>query len=120
VVDDNRDSAAMLAMLLGQSGHEVQLAHDGIEGVETAEQSRPDVILLDIGMPRLNGYDACRRIRALPGCAGTLIVAMTGWGQQQDRERSAEAGFDAHLVKPLDPRALRELLACVPAPETAG
>jgi PAS domain S-box-containing protein len=120
VVDDNRDSAAMLSMLLGQSGHEIHLAFDGVEGLEAAARFRPDVILLDIGMPRLNGYDACRRIRALPGCGSALIVAMTGWGQQEDRRRSAEAGFDAHLVKPLDPHALRELLACVPAAEAAG
>ena len=119
VVDDNRDSAAMLALLLGQSGHEIQLAYDGIEGLEAAQRFRPDVILLDIGMPRLNGYDACRQLRTLPGCGSALIVAMTGWGQQEDRKRSAEAGFDAHLVKPLDPQALRELLACVPAAEAA-
>ncbi len=119
VVDDNRDSAAMLTMLLGQSGHEIQMAYDGIEALEAAQRFRPDVILLDIGMPRLNGYDACRQLRTLPGCRTALIVAMTGWGQQEDRKRSAEAGFDAHLVKPLDPQALRELLACVPAAESA-
>ena len=119
VVDDNRDSAAMLALLLGQSGHEIQMAYDGIEGLEVAQRFRPDVILLDIGMPRLNGYDACRQLRTLPGCGKALIVAMTGWGQQEDRKRSAEAGFDAHLVKPLDPQALRELLACVPAAQAA-
>jgi CheY-like chemotaxis protein len=82
-----------------------------VKGVEAAAHVQPEVVLLDIGMPGLNGYDACRRMRKLPGVDGALIAAMTGWGQIEDRRRSAEAGFDAHLVKPLDPAAVRELLA---------
>ena len=76
-----------------------------------AEQFAPDVILLDIGMPRLNGYDACRRIREQPGGKDAVIVALTGWGQEEDKRRSQEAGFSGHLVKPVEPAALEKLLA---------
>jgi PAS domain S-box-containing protein len=110
VVDDNRDSADSLAMLLGLSGHEVHTAYDGLEGIESAERVRPEVVLLDIGMPRLNGYDACRRIREQPWGKDVLLIAMTGWGQDEDRRRTVEAGFDAHLVKPVDPQTLMRLL----------
>ncbi len=111
VVDDNRDSADSLAMLLRITGNEVHTAYDGVEGVEAAGRLRPDVVLLDIGMPRLNGYDACRRIRAEAWGKGMVLVAMTGWGQDEDRRRTVEAGFDTHLVKPVDPTALTALLA---------
>jgi PAS domain S-box-containing protein len=111
IVDDNRDSADSLAMLLELTGHEVHTAYDGAEGVETAERVRPEVVLLDIGMPKLNGYDACRRIRDQACGKDTLLIAMTGWGQDEDRRRTEEAGFDAHLVKPVDPEALMKLLA---------
>jgi signal transduction histidine kinase len=111
VVDDNRDSADSLAMLLRLTGHEVHAAYDGVEGVEAAERVRPEVVLLDIGMPGLNGYDACRRIRGQEWGKDVMLIATTGWGQDEDRRRTGEAGFDAHLVKPVDPQALMRLLA---------
>ena len=113
VVDDNRDAAASLVMMLSLLGHDTRTAHDGHEAVELAEAFRPDVILLDIGLPKLNGYDVCRRIRQNPWGQGMIIVAATGWGQDEDRRRSHEAGFDHHMVKPVDPAALDEILASV-------
>ena len=110
VVDDNRDSATSLAMMLKLLGSEVSMAHDGVEAVEAAEQVRPDVILLDIGLPKLNGYEVCRRIREQAWSSGMVIIALTGWGQEEDRRRSAEAGFDHHLVKPVELNALAQLL----------
>lgn len=111
VVDDNRDSATSLVMLLSMTGNEVHAAYDGFEAVEAAEQFRPDVILLDIGLPKLNGYEVVRRIREQPWSQGMVIVALTGWGQDEDRQRSTAAGFDGHLVKPVALTALRKLLA---------
>jgi CheY-like chemotaxis protein len=113
VVDDNEDAADSLAMMLQMMGNEVRTAHDGLEGVELAATFRPDLVLLDIGMPRLNGYDACRRIREQPWGKNVLLVALTGWGQEEDKRRSHEAGFDTHLVKPVEPEALEKLLARV-------
>ncbi len=111
IVDDNRDAAGMLAMLLQFSGHETYTAHDGLEAVEATTKLQPDVILLDIGLPRLNGYEAAQKIREQQKQPGRpLLVALTGWGQDEDRRRSEEAGFDAHLVKPVDVAALGELL----------
>jgi CheY-like chemotaxis protein len=101
VVDDNVDSAQSLAMLLEMAGHETHCAHDGLEAVKAAAALDPDVVFLDIGMPFLNGHEACRRIRALPGGSGMRMIALTGWGQAHDRELSRDAGFDAHLVKPV-------------------
>lgn len=117
VVDDNRDSADSLAMLLRLTGHEVHTAYDGVQGVQTAEQFMHDVVLLDIGMPKLNGYDACRRIRNEAWGKSMVLIAMTGWGQEEHRRRTEEAGFDAHLVKPVDPTALLNLLASLTAKE---
>ena len=111
VADDNVDSVTTLAMYLTLLGNEVRTANDGLEAVNVAAQFQPDVILLDIGMPKLNGFDACRRIREQPGCAKAFVVALTGWGQDEDRRRSLQAGFDHHLVKPMDPEALDRLLA---------
>jgi PAS domain S-box-containing protein len=111
LVDDNRDSADSLAMLLRLTGNEVHTAYDGVDGVETAARVRPDVVVLDIGMPKLNGYDACRRIRNEPWGTDMLLIALTGWGQEEDRRRTVEAGFDAHVVKPVDPDAILKLLA---------
>jgi signal transduction histidine kinase/ActR/RegA family two-component response regulator len=112
VVDDNKDSADSLATLLKLMGHEVHTAHDGVEAVDTAAQVEPEVILLDIGLPRLNGYEAARRIREQRRTGSTLtLVALSGWGQEEDRRRSEAAGFDAHLVKPVDLDALSNLLA---------
>ncbi|MCA1607860.1 MAG: PAS domain S-box protein, partial [Acidobacteria bacterium] len=111
VVDDNRDSADSLAMLLTLGGHNiVDIARDGIEAVEAAGRLKPDVVLLDIGLPKLNGYEAARRIRAQAGSNGVYLIALTGWGQDEDRRRSSEAGFDAHLVKPVDYEKLSKLL----------
>jgi CheY-like chemotaxis protein len=118
VADDNVDSAVSLGMMLRLMGHEVRTAHDGQEAVRTAEEFRPDVILLDIGMPRMNGYDACRAIREKPWGRDVVLVALTGWGQEEDKRRSKEAGFDRHLVKPVEPAAVEKLLAeprCAPA-----
>ena len=110
VVDDNRDSAASLAMMLKLLGNEVRTAFDGLEAVELAAEFRPAVIFMDIGMPRLNGYEAARRIREQPWGAAVTIVALTGWGQQSDRLRSKQAGCDEHLVKPVNPTELEALL----------
>ncbi len=111
VVDDNRDSAESLAMLLELHGHQAFQAHDGLEALEAATRLRPDVILLDIGLPTLNGYETARRIREQLADAKPVLVALTGWGQEEDRRRSEEAGFDAHMVKPVDYRALERMLA---------
>ena len=111
IVDDNWDAADMLAMLLQFSGHETHTAHDGVEAVEATTRLQPDLILLDIGLPRLNGFDAARRIREQHKQGCPVLVALSGWGQDEDRRRSQEAGFDAHLVKPVDEIALRQLLA---------
>jgi CheY-like chemotaxis protein len=111
VVDDNQDAADSLATLLRLTGHEVQIAHDGLEALERAAALQPEVILLDIGLPRLNGYDAARRIREQQRHKAPKLVALTGWGQEEDRRRTKEAGFDAHLVKPVDFAALTKLLA---------
>ncbi len=110
VVDDHRDNAQSLAMMLGMMGHEVRVAYNGEGGVATAEAWLPDVVLLDIGMPRLNGHDACRLIRAQSWGGRMHIIAMTGWGQGEDRRRTAAAGFDHHMVKPVDPADLEKLL----------
>ena len=110
VVDDNRDSAVSLAMLLKLSGHEVHTAHDGLEAVEAVAKFEPEVVLLDIGLPRLDGYEAARRIREQQRDKDLMLVALTGWGQEEDRRRSEESGFDAHMVKPVDLAALSNLL----------
>ena len=111
VADDNEDSVSMMEMLLGSLGHHVRTANDGLEAVHQAAEFRPDVIILDIGMPRLNGYDAARKIREQPWGRNMVLVALTGWGQESDRARSREAGFDHHLVKPVEPATLERLLA---------
>ena len=110
VVDDNRDSAASMAMMLQLLGNEIRTAHDGIEAVEFAEKFRPQVILMDIGMPRLNGYEATRHIREQPWGRDVVIIALTGWGQEVDRAKSREAGCNGHLVKPIDWPDLEKLL----------
>ena len=110
VADDNEDSAMTLSMILKILGSEVRTANDGMEAVEVATAFRPDVILLDIGMPRLNGYEACRRIREQPWGEKIVLVALTGWGQDEDKRRSQEAGFTHHIVKPVDPDVLKKLL----------
>jgi PAS domain S-box-containing protein len=111
VVDDNRDSADSLAMLLRLSGNETHTAYDGLEALEATNRIRPDVVLMDIGLPKLNGYEACRHIREQPWGKEIVLVALTGWGQEDDRQRTKEAGFDYHLVKPVEYAELMEFLA---------
>jgi signal transduction histidine kinase len=111
VADDNLDALESLATLLSLDGHEVYRARDGAEALEVAEQQRPEVALLDIGMPRADGYEVARRIRCEPWGRGITLVALTGWGQESDRRRSEEAGFDIHLTKPVDPKVVSDLLA---------
>jgi CheY-like chemotaxis protein len=96
--------------LLELMNHEVRMAHDGLQALDVAEKFRPDIVLLDIGMPKLDGYEAARQIRSQPWGEGMTLVALTGWGQEQDRQRSAAAGFDRHCVKPVDVGVLRDLL----------
>ena len=110
VTDDNVDAALTLASLLGMLGHEVRTAHDGAEAIAAAAAFRPDVIFLDIGMPRMDGYEACRRIRALGQVPPPVIVALTGWGQADDKRKAQEAGFDHHFTKPVDPARLEALV----------
>jgi CheY-like chemotaxis protein len=110
VVDDNRDAANSLATLLQITGHETFTAYDGTTALAMIEQRRPDVVLLDIGLPRLNGYEVCRRVRALPWGDSLTLIALTGWGQEDDRRKSHDAGFDGHLVKPVEFPALMSLL----------
>ncbi|NLD53585.1 MAG: PAS domain-containing protein [Burkholderiaceae bacterium] len=113
VVDDNIDAAESLAMLLQLDGHETALAHDGQRALELARSFAPQVILLDIGLPLMNGYEVARRLRAQPWGRGIALIAVTGWGQEQDRQQAQAAGFDHHLTKPLDPSRLAALLDAV-------
>jgi CheY-like chemotaxis protein len=118
LADDNQDTAETLSVLLGMMGHEVREAADGQEAVDLATSFRPAVALLDIGMPKVNGYDAATRIRAtLPG---VLLVAMTGWGQEEDMRKATAAGFDHHLVKPVHPQQLERLLAALSPAQRQG
>jgi len=118
VVDDNHDGADSLAMLLGFLGHDVRTAYDGEAAVALAEEYRPQVVLLDVEMPKMNGYDACRRIRQQPWSQGVTLVACTGWGQDEDRQRTKEAGFNYHIVKPIDPAVLQDVIDTGANPST--
>jgi PAS domain S-box-containing protein len=121
VVDDNADAAESLATLLRLCGHETALVHDGEAAIEAAEKFRPDLVLLDLGLPNLNGHDVARRIREQPWGRDMVLVALTGWGQESDRRKSREVGFDHHLVKPVEFAVLTELLAkCEPRSGTDG
>jgi signal transduction histidine kinase/ActR/RegA family two-component response regulator len=111
VVDDNRDAADSLALLLQAMGHEVATAYDGAEALAQSGRLRPDAVLLDLGLPEMDGYEVARRLRREPGLRGVLLVALTGYGHEEDRRRTLESGFDAHLVKPADLGVLRDLLA---------
>jgi CheY-like chemotaxis protein len=113
LVDDNVDSADGLGLLLELQGHEIRVAYDGPTALETARQFRPHVALLDIGMPSMDGYELGRRLHATPETKDVLLVAMTGWGQDEDHRKSREAGFAHHLVKPFEPAVLEKLLAGV-------
>jgi CheY-like chemotaxis protein/two-component sensor histidine kinase len=110
VVDDNRDAAISLSMLLRLQGHEVRVAHNGPTALEVAKAFQPHVIFLDIGMPGMDGYEVARTVRKTPGIEKTVLAALTGWGQQEDRVRTADAGFNHHLVKPPDPKLIEKLL----------
>ena len=110
IADDNRDAADSLSLLLSLDGHEVRTAHDGAAALAEAERFRPDFALLDIGMPELNGYEVARELRTRPWASDLVLIAITGWGQEQDRRRSREAGFDHHLTKPVDPAAIAALI----------
>jgi PAS domain S-box-containing protein len=111
VVDDNVDAAESLRMLLTMSGHQLQVVHSGLEAPEAAREHRPDVMLLDIGLPGLNGYQVAERIRDTPELKNIVLVALTGYGQEEDRRRAMQSGFHYHLVKPVDPHQLEDLLA---------
>lgn len=115
VVDDNRDSANSLATFLQLFGNETHIAFDGKEAVEVAATVQPDVVLLDIGMPRMNGYDAARKIREQPWASRVVLVAVTGWGQNEDKRKAHDAGFNCHMVKPVDPAVITALLPSLSA-----
>ena len=110
MTDDNTDAAESLAMLLRLQGHDVRVAHDGPTALRLAEADPPQLAFLDIGMPMMDGYEVARRIRASPALAGVVLIALTGWGGEEDRRRTRQAGFDHHLVKPVEPKALEALL----------
>jgi CheY-like chemotaxis protein len=110
IVDDNVDAAESLALLLRLEGHDVRVTYDGPAALAAVEAEPPDLVFLDIGMPVMNGYEVARRLREQPGLESLVLVAMTGWGQDEDRRRSQEAGFDHHLIKPVEPEALHKLL----------
>ena len=105
--------------MLNFMGNVTQTAHDGVEALDLAETFRPDLVVLDIGMPRLSGYDTARRLRERPWGRDVVLVALTGWGQDEDRRRSRDAGFDSHLVKPIEPVAMEKLLARLRPPVRA-
>jgi CheY-like chemotaxis protein/anti-sigma regulatory factor (Ser/Thr protein kinase) len=110
VVDDNRDAAESLGMLLKLLGADVQVAYNGVDALRLFAEYQPAVVLLDIGMPGMDGYEVARRLREMPGSAGVSLIALTGWGQAEDRYRSESAGFDHHLVKPADIQTLQNVL----------
>jgi PAS domain S-box-containing protein len=110
VADDNQDAADSLAMILEMAGHDVRVVHDGLSAVSVAQTFRPDTALLDIGMPQLNGYEVAKALRQEPWGAGITLIALTGWGQESDRQKAKDAGFDRHLTKPVDPDALETFM----------
>ena len=114
IVDDNVDAAEMLAEWLVAVGHDAQVAGDGPTALEIAAEFKPDVVLLDIGLPVMDGYEVARRLRELPGCASTRLIALTGYGQESDHERSRRAGFEDHLVKPVDLDAITHAVSFPP------
>jgi CheY-like chemotaxis protein len=120
VVDDSRDSADSLARLLRRLGHEVEVAYEGPSAYEAGVALTPDIVLLDIGLPGMDGYEVARRLRAEPSLDGVCLVALTGYGSEVDRQRSTEAGFDAHLVKPVEFDALRRVLEATQVGSSSG
>jgi CheY-like chemotaxis protein len=111
IIEDNRDAAESLRLLLGARGHEVSAAATGPQGVERARQFRPELVLCDLGLPGMSGLEVARALRADPGTAGALLVCVSGYGQEEDRQKAREAGFDEVLVKPVDPEELLRLVA---------
>ena len=111
VVDDHKDAARVLGILLNSLGHEVQTANDGRQALDAMASFRPEIVFCDIGLPNIDGYEVARRVRQQPDLNGIKLIALTGWGQDQDKQRTREAGFDHHLVKPVAVKTLRELLA---------
>jgi len=116
VVDDNADALESLSRLVNLMGNDVRQAHDGLEAIEVARTFKPDIVLMDLGMPNLNGYEAARRMREEPWAPDVSLVATTGWGQEEDRRRTADAGFDRHLIKPIEIASLREVLGAARCP----
>jgi CheY-like chemotaxis protein len=110
LADDNADFVDSLGQLLSARGHNVRIAYDGAEAISAAREFRPELAFLDIGMPKVHGYEVARRMRAEPGTARCMLVAVTGWGQESDRAQAREAGFDRHLVKPVDPTEIEAIL----------
>lgn len=113
VVDDNRDAAILMGRLLGALGNDVQVVHDGFAALEMAEAFVPEAVLLDIGLPDMDGYETARLLREIPSCKQVTIIAVTGWGQEEDREKGKRAGFDHHVVKPADSSTLMQILGGV-------
>jgi CheY-like chemotaxis protein len=111
VVDDNVDAADTLALLLRQAGHQVRVAHTGAAAVQSALSCQPEVVLLDIGLPGMDGYQVAARLREVPQLKKTTVIAMTGYGEDSDRQRAFQAGFDHHFLKPIDPERLQDFLA---------
>jgi signal transduction histidine kinase len=116
LADDNEDFVNSLGQILSARGHEVRIVYDGQQAIDAARDFHPDIAFLDIGMPKVHGYDVARRLRAAPGTADCLLVAVTGWGQESDRAQAREAGFDRHLVKPVDPAEIEAILDEAPSP----
>jgi CheY-like chemotaxis protein len=110
IADDNRDAADTMGMLLELGGHEAIIAHSGNQALQLGREHRPDVVILDIGMPDLNGYDVARTARNEDWGKSAYLIALTGWGQAEDKERARMAGFDRHLTKPVDPDLVEEIL----------
>jgi len=110
VVDDNPDAAQALALLIGCEGHEVQTAYDGRSALELAETFKPELMLLDIGLPKLNGYEVARCVRERPWATRLTLVAISGWGEPEDKQRASGAGFAAYLVKPVDPAEVHAVI----------
>src|SRR5262245_11188734 len=120
LVDDSQDTVAMMATLLQGLGHEVSTAFDGLQALQAAAESPPDVVILDIGLPKMNGYEVARRLKQEPGGKGIKLIALTGWGQEDDKQRALDAGFDYHLVKPVKIDAIQSLLALIISRSQAG
>jgi CheY-like chemotaxis protein len=120
VVEDNRDVAESLKLLLELFGHRVCVAHDGIEALDSARAHRPGVMLVDIGLPEIDGYEVARRVRGEPALRDVTLVALTGYARDEDRQAALTAGFDLHLVKPVDPEKLEQMIRSVGRHDRAG